>query len=298
MDRRRMFFGGYIETLLPAFGVYSLRKLNPLVSSCIQVTRSSDNTFTNIGFDADGKLDEVALLAFVGAGNGTIRQWYDQSGNNNILVNTTVSTQPRIVISGVVQKVNGKPAIRFVRSAGTGTILVSNGAVSEYGFLSNGSNASVFMVTQPDVVASPTTTNFLYSTTTNTSQGVVSSFDDSSGLRNINTVIRNATVVQSETNVNGKDGNLQYLLSHYYDANNATLSLRLRSYVNKILESSNTLNLVNSSGNASQPLHIGRRTLGTNVTAMNGFIQELIIYNDWVDINKVCRNINNYYNIY
>jgi hypothetical protein len=298
MDRRRMFLGGYIETLLPAFAIYSLRKINPASSSCIQVTRSSDNTFTNIGFDSDGNLDEVALLAFVGGGNGTIRQWYDQSGNNNILVNTTVAHQPRIVISGVVQKVNGRPAVRFVRS-GNGTLLTSNGSVTEYNFLHNGSNASVFMVTQPDVLASPGTTNWLYSTTTNTSgAGVLSFFDDSTSTKNLKTIIRNATVTQSETDITGKNGNNQYLLSHYYDANNPTLSLRLRSYINKNLESTNILNIASTGSNAGQPLHIGKRTVGTNVTAMNGFIQELIIYNGWADINKVTRNINNYYNIY
>jgi hypothetical protein len=100
---------------ITTFAAWSVgRKLDSAyVGNCIQVRRSSDDTTANIGFDAQNVLDEIALLAFVGAGNGFIRTLYDQSGNGRDLVQTTNASQPRIVSSGVVDKMRGRPAAYF-----------------------------------------------------------------------------------------------------------------------------------------------------------------------------------------
>ena len=50
----------------------------PSAAAYIRVRRSSDNAEMNIGFMAKGGLDTVALLAFVGSGNGIVSM-YDQS---------------------------------------------------------------------------------------------------------------------------------------------------------------------------------------------------------------------------
>jgi hypothetical protein len=93
---------------------YSLRKLrNAYTGNAIRVRRSSDNAEADIGFTTSGDLDTVALLAHCGAGNGFVTTWYDQSGNNRNATQTTASNQPRIVNSGVLEAVNGKPAISF-----------------------------------------------------------------------------------------------------------------------------------------------------------------------------------------
>jgi len=90
---------------------YSFRKLRSAYSgNCIEVRRSSDNTTSNIGF-VNNVLDEAALLSFVGAGDGFVKTWYDQSGNANNLTAASDAAQPRIVTSGVVEKQNGKTAI-------------------------------------------------------------------------------------------------------------------------------------------------------------------------------------------
>ncbi len=63
---------------------YSLRRLSTgYTGNLIEVRRSSDNTTTNIGYDGSGNLDVAALTTFVGAGDGFVRTWYDQSGNSN-----------------------------------------------------------------------------------------------------------------------------------------------------------------------------------------------------------------------
>lgn len=92
---------------------YSVRKLSSTYTGyCMEVRRSSDNTTLNIGF-RDGVLDTVTLLSFVGSGSGYVRTWYDQSDNQINAVQTTNASQPRIVLSGVLDTQNGLPAIYF-----------------------------------------------------------------------------------------------------------------------------------------------------------------------------------------
>ena len=96
----------------PASVAYSLRKLSSsYVSYAIQVRRSSDNATQDIGFTSGGDLDTSALLAFVGANNGYVSIWYDQSGNGRNLTQTNVSRQPSIVSNGVVYTRNSVPTI-------------------------------------------------------------------------------------------------------------------------------------------------------------------------------------------
>lgn len=108
-------FTGILDTYSGAAAAYSLRKLRTAYSgSAIRVRRSSDNTEQNIGFDGNGNLDESALTSFVGANNGFVTTWYDQSGNARNATQTTASNQPRIVNSGTIETVSGKPSINFL----------------------------------------------------------------------------------------------------------------------------------------------------------------------------------------
>jgi len=79
----------------------------------IQVRRSSDGATLDIGFDANGDLDETALLNHVGSDDGFVTIWYDQSGNGNDATQTTASNQPKIVEAGTVIKRSKKPALDF-----------------------------------------------------------------------------------------------------------------------------------------------------------------------------------------
>lgn len=114
----RAFLRGTVGLLpldtLDAAAAYSLRRLRTAYTgAAVRVRRSSDNVETDIGFTSGGALDEVALLAHVGAGNGFVTVWYDQSGNARNAAQATAASQPRIVNAGVVDLLNGKPAINF-----------------------------------------------------------------------------------------------------------------------------------------------------------------------------------------
>jgi hypothetical protein len=103
-----------LDTYSGAAAAYSLRKLRTAYTgNAIRVRRSSDNTSQDIGFDANGNLDTTSMLSFVGAGNGFVSVWFDQSGNSNNQSSTTLIRQPQIVNNGSLITQNGKPALYF-----------------------------------------------------------------------------------------------------------------------------------------------------------------------------------------
>lgn len=110
----------FLDVYPNAKAAFSVRKLREAYSGpCMRVRRTSDNVDAEIGFDSDGWLDTVALLAHVGAGNGNVQLWYDQSGNAK---NTECFTS-RIVTGGVVLTAsNGKPAVHQVHTTTTTTV--------------------------------------------------------------------------------------------------------------------------------------------------------------------------------
>lgn len=114
-------FSGLLDTYSGAEFAYSLRKLRAAYSgAAIRVARSSDSTEQDIGFTSSGDLDTATLLTFVGAGDGTVETWYDQSGNGRDATNQAAG--PIIVSSGtLITNEHSKPAITmdggYVQSA-------------------------------------------------------------------------------------------------------------------------------------------------------------------------------------
>jgi hypothetical protein len=73
-----------------------------------------------------GDLDAEALLSHCGAGDGFVPTRYDQSGNGRHATQTDPTRQPQIVSNGVMNMINGRPAVRF---NGTSTFLNAPGVV-------------------------------------------------------------------------------------------------------------------------------------------------------------------------
>lgn len=92
---------------------YSTRKLRTAYSgSAIRVRRSSDSAEQDIGFSGN-ELDTVSLASFVGANNGLVTTWYDQSGNGVNATQSTPGDQPPLVASGTNYTINSKPSLRW-----------------------------------------------------------------------------------------------------------------------------------------------------------------------------------------
>jgi hypothetical protein len=109
--------GYLIQSGKDAKVAYSLQKISSdsvYSGACINVRRSSDNTFQDIGF-VGGLLDTASLLTFIGAGDGYVKTIYDQSGGGLNASQATLNKQPRIATAGVisVDPTNGLPAIEF-----------------------------------------------------------------------------------------------------------------------------------------------------------------------------------------
>jgi hypothetical protein len=100
-----------------AAATYSLRRVDAdYTGFAIQVRRSDGNT-SNIGFTASGDLNTAALLTFVGAGNGFVTTWYDQSGNGRNATQTgNLTRQPQIVTNGVLETQDGRAAVKLATS--------------------------------------------------------------------------------------------------------------------------------------------------------------------------------------
>lgn len=138
-------FSFLLDQYPSSVAAYSLRKLrSAYTGSAIRVRRSPDNAQTDIGF-VNNVLDTTTLLTFVGAGNGAVVTWYDQSGNGN---NATVSgTQPpNIIIAGILQTQNSKPCIRF-RTTGSEGLQMASAVLAD-------TNISIFMTAKGDNLTS------------------------------------------------------------------------------------------------------------------------------------------------
>ena len=102
---------GLLDLVPGAAAAYSLRSLsNSYADPVVTVRRSSDDAEED--FTA-AEVSDGTLAAFCGAGDGFVKQWWDQSGNARNATQATTANQPQVVSSGVVILEEGKPAIEF-----------------------------------------------------------------------------------------------------------------------------------------------------------------------------------------
>lgn len=124
---------------------YSLRKLSSSATVAIRVRRSSDNAEQDIGFSGND-LDTASLLSFVGAGDGFVTTWYDQSGNGHNVTQSTLLNQPNIVSSGSLITMGGLPAVNSITTGLKFLSIVKDGSANHFSFSvlqHNGNNASI-----------------------------------------------------------------------------------------------------------------------------------------------------------
>lgn len=108
-----VFTQGILDVYTGASAGYSLRKLRvDYTGSAIQVTRTSDSATQDIGFVGED-LDTSALTSFIGANTGVVSIWYDQSGNDDHMTQSTQANMPTIVSSGTLITQGGLPSARF-----------------------------------------------------------------------------------------------------------------------------------------------------------------------------------------
>jgi hypothetical protein len=116
---RKGIFSGSIFALdgLPTpVAAYALHRLSRNYQGhLITVRRSSDNAIQSFGANQP-EIDVSEIQSWVGSGNtGFVTEWFDQSGNNRQIAQTTTTLQPTLVESGsvVLLNIGGKSTINF-----------------------------------------------------------------------------------------------------------------------------------------------------------------------------------------
>jgi hypothetical protein len=107
-----------LDTYSGAAAAYSLRLLDSTYTGAAIEVYAGTNGTADIYFNVFGELDTVALAAHCGNQDGTVRTWYDQSGNGNHATQTiSTANQPKIYdgSTGVVTR-GGKPSVLFTGS--------------------------------------------------------------------------------------------------------------------------------------------------------------------------------------
>lgn len=249
-----------------AKAAYSLRKIRSTYNGyAIRVRRSSDNTSLDIGFKLDGSLDTTSLLSFVGSNDGFISIWYDQANSYNLIQNTSTN-QLRIVLSGVLDTLNGKPSAYN-----------SAGGINRFMKVSFGSNLA-----QPN-------TYFHLGSHTNTIGYIL---DNESG------ATQSAIYQGSATSLRlfaGSD------LSLTYTPNIGTQRL-IFAMTNSTTSRLGVNGATGSTGNANTGFMNGL-TVGASVSSTSGNLahhQEIIVFNSNQLTNRtgIEANINSYYSTY
>lgn len=259
-------FSFLLDTYSGAAVAYSAarRLSSTYTGSLIRVRRSSDNTEQDIGYTAGNLLDEAALTSFVGAGDGFITTLYDQSGNSKNATQTTASNQHRIVSSGTIETISGKPAFNTLTRPNMG--------------LTSTTYSNAITVAKVDTqnlvnyvigISTPTTTGLFYN-------GSLSGVDGLGGFDGSN--VRTTTGEDTNRHL----GWFQMKSSKLFVARDGAAETDTGSF-------SASLNLTEIGGRAASP-----------VLYFQGKIQEIVVYNSDQTANKsgIETNINTFYSIY
>jgi hypothetical protein len=242
-----------------AAAAYSLRLLNSTYSgAAIQVRRSSDNTVLDIGFDINGNLNTGALLAFCGASDGFVTEWYDQSGNGRNASQGTALSQPTIVSAGSVFLENSKPIIK----AGNNTqFLVINNSIPR---------ASI--------------TSIFYAMSADTSNALFSAFADGA---NVAFMILHLDSIVTAVNINVGTPTVFRNSSLY------TVTTRGAAYND--FQGQKLLTLIGGSTNSLVPFNIG---YGAGIKMYNSQEIIIYNSDQSSNRTAIESNINSYYSIY
>jgi hypothetical protein len=270
-----------LDTYSSALEAYSLRLLRTeYAGNAIRVRRSSDNAEQNIGF-VNGYLDTASLLTFVGAGNGFITTWYDQSGNSRNITQTTAGNQPRIVTSGALLLSNGKTTVSF-GTASDDWWLNMNGL---------GGVSTISLFATWTITDGPTNGGVYGPSTTNVGIGLE--------------IIQAGPTNQTLVRINGTQRITgSTTASRLWTSATQTISTILGNSTSiTALKNNASVTMANSTAmptlNSSEPTSLGRYYDPVSYN-MNGNIQEWIIWtsNQTSNSSAINSNINSYYGAY
>ncbi len=208
------------------------------------------------------------------AGNGFVSIWYDQSENGYNLIQNTAANQARIVLNGVLETLNGKPAL-----------------VSKF----NSANNAHYNVTYNSTVTSPYTVFHIGSNVGSAAATYL--FDSISVNPRMYSTSYNTTWLRIGGTLGGPS---EFALTGY------TQVITTQRIINAIYNgASSKLSINNGSYTQGDTKTSGANglTLGAsyaNTLHATAYYQEHILYpsNQESNVNNIDNNINSYYSIY
>jgi hypothetical protein len=233
----------------------------------------------DIGFTGNN-LNTTALTTFVGAGNGFVTTWYDQSGNSRNATMTTAANQPQIVSSGVVVLTNTKPALKFI-DLNDHLQIASNFATFN--------NTTIFNVCDP-----------LNYTGISQNARFYDLFDGTNRIQYLNDAVSSKLHVRNnlwQTGIIATQFTTQNSPTNQFLSSVLALSSSNDLYINNNIQSKISRDAAGDGINVGV---IGQRGDVANTTNFIGDYQELIVYQTDQSTNRTAinNNINTYYGIF
>lgn len=267
-------FTGILDAYGSATAAYSIRRLSSTYSGdALRVRRSSDSSELDIGFDVDGYLDTVALLAFI-SNDGYVVTWYDQSGNSKDVTCSVAASQPQIVATGALVTDNSLAAIDF---DGTNDYMIGSAGdwdsddVSGFMVLNNTGGTSTRVLDARGTGSGGTVQGWQIKTDDTAFDNGASAFLVMANLGTSNGVIRSVLFNQTDGKVYEDDSIL--------GTGTSGVSLNI---------------------NGGKVTTIGSNSNGQNTDFFDGKLQEIIIYPSYqlTDVSAINTLINDYYGVY
>ena len=269
-----------LDAVPGAAAAYSLRQLsNAYTGPVVTVRRSSDDA------EADFKASEIddgTLTAFCGAGDGFVKTWFDQSGNNLDASQATSANQPKIVDSGSLVTEGGKAALEF---DGSDDVLTVPSSTSSFTFLHDGTLSAIFSALRFGNTSNPDSAYIAIGNNGGSTAKIGMSFffDDRSTFsfsNKLNVFAGKGVSGQPVVNSTNNDTFLpavQTLLALLFDVSNASAGERVKAFVQgAFVDEGNASTATPSTAAATHDLQIGAN--GNSAGHMLGTISELIIY--------------------
>jgi hypothetical protein len=297
-----------LDSFSGAHSAYSLRKLDKDYAGDAIVVRRANNDTLSIGFSGN-YLDTTAMKTFCGTGGSdscTVRRWFDQSGNDRNVSQTTTANQPTIMRAGAIVYIGGSVAIDF---DGTNDVLTAATA-TDWNFLHQTGIYFNFGVSKAGNVADPNSSYAVWGTRiAGDINGAFLTFDDrvsesiNNALRHIAHRSGGPVVVLVNTANNAVSANTRFLHTVYGDLGNATAAEKSGIGVNNgAYVKNNATGGTIGTGNATNALSFGAAANATGVLSifLRGQIFEQVFYASDQSANRTAinTNINNFYSIY
>jgi len=284
-----VFFSDFFE---PPTAGYALRKLNPSAINCIRVRRSNDNAEQDIGFinsKPNAPLNTGQLMQFVGANDGFVVTWYDQSGLNRDATQTTGANQPQIVNSGILITENGLPTIEF--NGTSHNLQIANFQTAAY------VHVNLFSVLRYTGTSGDSIVFAKFLGSGNQRSFRIQIFDNVWDTRI--TANGTTTIIRYSSSNNPPSG--QQIYTNINDLSQSTNADRIEFYRNGIntTKTAVSTNNITSAFNSNTTFEIGSLNQG-QLNLFVGNMQEIIFYDTAKASQRIAieTNQNNYYNVF